>query len=116
MRVKLRISDKYETAPTGETVDKIFEKVLDEMHRRMDTRTNQDSHVATRDDLTTATVIIRKEEQDLNVNLKSEFGEQNNGYLIELEIRDSGNSVNEEAAKEAYEEIESILHDVTKIR
>lgn len=116
MRLKLRLSDKYETAPTGETIDKIFERVLEEMHRRLETQTNQDSHVTETEDITSASIIIREDEQDFNVNLRSEYGEQNNGYLVELEIRDSGNTVDEDSAKKLYEEIESILYDVTKIR
>lgn len=116
MRLKLTLSDRYETAPTGETIDRVFEKVLESMHRRMNTQTNQESHVAESNNLTSASIVVREDKKNFNIKLESEFGGQNKGYLLELEIRGTGDSVGKETAEKIHEQIESILHDVTKIK
>lgn len=117
MNLKLKLSNKYRTKPTGKTIDKIFENVIKEMHRRLETQTNQDKpNVVETENETSASIVIREGKQDFWVDLRSQFGKQNRGYLVELEIRYSGKTVDEETAKELYRKVESILCDVTEIR
>lgn len=115
MRVKLEITDKYETEPQGKTIDKIFEDVLQDIHAEMNAISNEELHVASGDDVTVASILVSENNSNMNITLKCNYGSQERGYLVEIEISDSG-QVEPETAEKVYDNLVTILERRAKIR
>lgn len=115
MRVKLELTDKYELGSQGNTIDIIFEDVLQDIHAEMNAKSNEELNVASVDDVTMASIIVAENDRDMNVSLRCEYGSQENGYLVEIEVTDSGH-IEPDAAEKVYGDIIAILEEYANVR
>lgn len=118
MRKKITAKKRFETEPAGRRIDEILGDVLTKINQRMDAMSNRDCFVTYDDEKNNAyaPINVRIDDRHINIEMSCEYGTQQDGYLIEVEIKDSGEEVNNDTIDKTANKIEEIILDTVKIR
>lgn len=108
-RIQIKVENRYETESMSKTIDNIFEDIKNQIKKRMNVVL--DENIIQKNGMTSMTIIVRENNDEINVDLTSEYGDQNSGYLINIEITACENK-DEDISKESVISVYSDLEDI----
>jgi len=115
MNISVDGFERVETKPTGQSIEGVFQDIIQELNSMINIVSNSEGRVATTTEgVARLSCIVREYNSDISVSFESTHGSQNRGFLIEIEVSGTS-SVTPDEIEELGDTIRKAITNVVTI-